>query len=94
MSALDFVIFGFGLACFSLFLEFCFQDGEILGWYYALIFKMPVFIAKPIGFCIYCTNFWLCTGLYLGNFEFSLIHFFILIGVSHVSIKYLSNILQ
>jgi hypothetical protein len=50
------------------FLEFCFEEGNIFGWWVKLINKWPMWISKPLGGCLICTNFWfaLVQGYLLG----------------------------
>jgi len=89
----EIILFAVGVACFRLFLEHCFQVGEILAWYYDLIIKLPDLIAKPLGKCLVCSNFWLSTALYFTYFDFRLLTFAVFIGISYGAIKYLSDLL-
>jgi hypothetical protein len=55
-------IFFLSLACtgFSLFLDFCFRDGNILGGVYRWLDKRfgATRLMKPLGACIFCANMW------------------------------------
>ena len=50
------------VAMLSLFLEFCFWEGNIFHPYYAFIEKHlhDKFWFKPLGGCVVCMNVWLC----------------------------------
>lgn len=51
-------------ALFSLFLDFCMNEGNILSWYYRLIQWLPDWVNKPLGTCVYCFSSWIFIIMY------------------------------
>lgn len=50
-------------ALFVIFIDFCFNDGNIFDWYYQFI-KTKIkpnypYLAKPLGLCPICMGFWI-----------------------------------
>lgn len=77
------------------FLQFCYQPGNIFGWYrdfldkyFANNPKNPFgFLYQPLGACAYCQNTWLTLGVFvLGNIFFGVSWWLLLpsIFVSHL----------
>lgn len=51
------VFYSLLIAATSFFYEFCLRDGMILEkWRRFLELKLPLIIAKPLGYCIFCFN--------------------------------------
>ena len=73
------IIFGTMGAISSFFLEFCYQEGNIFGWWLKYLdtkvrdnkrhLLHPFY--KPLGGCIYCHNIWIAIGYFMvGHFYF------------------------
>lgn len=76
---LQVVLFGMLSALNSFFLEFCYQEGNIFGWWIKFIDKhirdnprSPFReLYKPLGGCIYCQNIWVAIAYFMvGHFYF------------------------
>ena len=50
---------------FSLFLSFCYGRGELFSFWGLLLSKMPTYLAKPLGSCVYCQSTWIALCLCL-----------------------------
>ncbi len=63
------IILGFTSGLFVKFIDSCFNDGEILDWYYKEILtleqKWPR-LSKALGLCPKCFGFWLSLLLFMG----------------------------
>jgi hypothetical protein len=53
------ILVSFPCACLAWFFIFCQKRGNIFEWYGNLLVKLPVFLAKPLGECVYCFATWL-----------------------------------
>jgi hypothetical protein len=100
---INLILFCFGTAGLTMFLDMCMQEGMILHRYYKIIEKLPVWLFKPIGGCCYCLGGWLfiCTYLITIFFiksvfsenSFILALFGVLgIGINYVFIKLIDRI--
>lgn len=74
-------------ALLTVFLDFCMNEGNILSWYYRLILKLPDWLNKPLGTCIYCFGTWVYIGLYEYVGKFDLLLFILGLGVQFIAIK-------
>jgi hypothetical protein len=55
------IAIGFCSAQITKVLDFSFNEGNILDWYYILLIKhLPKKLAKPLGTCIKCFSVWVC----------------------------------
>ncbi len=52
-------------ALFSLFLDFCMGEGNIMDCYHRAISYLPGWAYKPLGGCLYCFSSWIFTGMFL-----------------------------
>jgi hypothetical protein len=63
-------LMGLACACFSLFLRFCLQEGNLLGWYYTFLlasakrYPSLKYWLKPLGLCVYCYGSWVCVWVW------------------------------
>lgn len=56
-SVLKIALLSSAIACISYFYEFLQRDGMLLEWWRRILeLKLPLHIAKPLGYCIYCFN--------------------------------------
>lgn len=54
---INIIFYSLLIAATSFFYEFCLRDGMILEkWRRYLELKLPLIIAKPLGYCIFCFN--------------------------------------
>lgn len=64
-----FIVLGISSGILSYFIDFCFNDGNIFDFYYNWIvdYVEPVYpkLAKPLGLCNVCFNFWVSTFLFV-----------------------------
>lgn len=59
------------VARLSYFIDFCFNDGNILDWYYSILLKIEEKnpkISKLLGMCNVCLNFWISSILFFTLF--------------------------
>jgi len=83
------IIIGFCSAQLTKLLDFSFNEGNILDWYYIFLLKyvepISIKLAKPLGTCIKCFSVWVCFFIFL-IFSFYLsipwYYFFISQGIS------------
>jgi hypothetical protein len=82
-------LIGFISAYISKFIDFCFNDGNILDFYYKWLLmlknKYPK-LSKPLGLCIFCMSFWVCLIMFMIFYnEYNLTYkdFFISIAVNY-----------
>jgi len=58
------IVIGFCSAQLTRVLDFSFNEGNILDWYYVLLLKyiepISIKLAKPLGTCIKCFSVWVC----------------------------------
>ncbi len=59
------IILGVCSALLVKFIDFCFNEHNILAWYYSLISKLPKSLAKPLGMCPKCFSLWVSSALFL-----------------------------
>jgi hypothetical protein len=63
------IMIGFCSAQITRVLDFSFNKGNILEWYYIFLLKYvePISkkLAKPLGTCIKCFSVWVCFFIYL-----------------------------
>jgi hypothetical protein len=63
------ILIGFCSAQLTKVLDFSFNEGNILDWYYILLLKYvePISkkLAKPLGTCIKCFSVWVCFFVFL-----------------------------
>jgi hypothetical protein len=83
---LIFIILGISSGLFSKFIDFCFNEGNIFDFYYLFIITHiePVSpkLAKMLGVCNTCFNFWFSTFLfpvflYLLGLNFKIEYFYL-----------------
>ena len=87
------IFIGIGTGFFSCLFSFCLEEGNILSFWAKWIAYLPLWLAKPLGFCNICFNFWLgCVIVF--HFDVSLVGFITFQGFSYASLKMLSDILQ
>jgi hypothetical protein len=55
---INLILFCFGTAGLTLFLDMCMEKEMILHWYYRAIEKLPLWLFKPLGGCPYCFGTW------------------------------------
>lgn len=60
----ELLILCLGSASLSYFLDMCFEENMIFHWYYKLIERLPEYLFKPLGGCIYCFGSWIFLILY------------------------------
>lgn len=71
LTIVFFIILGICSACFTYFADFCIEENNIFGFWGKLLnetaSKYPkyIYFLKPLGYCIYCFNFWLSLFIYL-----------------------------
>lgn len=62
------MLLGISAGLFSKFIDFCFNEGNVLDFYYLWIITYiePLYpkLAKPLGVCNVCFNFWFSTFLF------------------------------
>jgi hypothetical protein len=83
----------------SIFIDFCFNEGNIFDWYYSLILKLQdnhPKLFKVLGGCIVCFSFWihfiLFMFIYISYFNFDLIWFIPYISIVEYNlIKHVSK---
>jgi hypothetical protein len=83
------VLIGFCSANITKLLDYSFNKGNILDWYYIILLKYiePISkkIAKPLGTCIKCMSVWVCLIIFIIfsiTLSISWFYFFISLGVS------------
>lgn len=60
------IVIGFCSAQITRVLDFSFNEGNILDWYYILLIKyLPKKLSKPLGTCIKCFSVWVCLVSFL-----------------------------
>jgi hypothetical protein len=63
------IVIGFCSAQITKVVDFSFNEGNILDWYYILLLKYvePISkkLAKPLGMCIKCFSVWVCFLIFL-----------------------------
>ena len=62
------IILGICSALLVKFIDFCFNEHNILSWYYSLLIKLNTWspnLAKPLGLCPKCFGLWLSSALFL-----------------------------
>jgi len=81
-------------AAFTCFLDFLLEDHPIGKKYLSLIQKLPVWIAKPLGECPYCSGAWqwLIISNLICDFQISLCLIFL--GLNHLSLLLLYRLQQ
>ena len=66
MGAYDYAIAWAGMV---MLFDFSMWSGGVLEWYYNTIYKMPKFVAKPLGTCKVCFCFWFGSIGWVSLFE-------------------------
>lgn len=67
-----FYFIGKQVAKLSYFIDFCFNEGNIFDWYYSFLLYVELFLpklAKVLGLCNICMNFWVSTILFFTLFN-------------------------
>ena len=62
------IILGFSSALLVKFIDSCFNEGNILEWYYRLLLKLEIknkSLSKVLGLCPKCFGFWVSTFLFI-----------------------------
>lgn len=89
---IEIILLCLGTASLSSFLDMCMEAGMILNWYYKLIERLPEYLFKPLGGCIYCFSTW----VYILVFAFSqelpptkqnILGLFLGLGINYIFIK-------
>jgi hypothetical protein len=90
---IDLILFCFGTASLTVFLDMCMQEGMILHRYYKAIEGFPVMLFKPLGGCSYCFGTWIFV-LFFFSFrsEPNILGLFIGLGINYVFIKVIEKI--
>ena len=57
------------------------QPNHIFNWYYNWLSKLPKYIAKPLGLCVYCNSVWITIIFFFIYFKPSF-NIFLLIGIT------------
>lgn len=91
------VLFSLLTSAFSLFLEMCMQEGNIL-WRYReflnnLWDKKGWYILKPLGLCIYCYSPWIAIVMLYLYGDMDIIHYPLVFGMQYVWLEALLKIL-
>jgi hypothetical protein len=85
---IDLILFCFGTASLTVFLDMCFEDGMILHGYYKAIYRLPKVLFKPLGGCVYCFSVWVFVLFFFSfRVETNLLGLFIGLGINYVFIK-------
>ena len=83
------MLLGISSGIFSKFIDFCFNEGNVLDFYYLWVITViePLYpkLAKPLGVCNVCFNFWFSTFL----FPLLLISFGLSFKVSYFSLYFI-----
>jgi len=58
------------------------EPQHIFNWYQNLLFKIPRYIAKPLGLCVYCNSVWITIIFFFIYFKPSF-NIFLLIGITY-----------
>ena len=82
MSAYDYAIAWAGMV---MLFDFSMWAGGVLEFYYNIIYKLPKFLAKPLGTCKVCFCFWFGSIGWVLSFGFS-DEYFLFIGLSEMII--------
>ena len=61
---IDFVLIAICTAGLSVFLQHCYNEGNVLSGYFNLIARLPWWLFKPLGGCVSCQNFWIVVFAY------------------------------
>jgi hypothetical protein len=103
---IDLILFCFGTASLTLFLDMCMDEGMIFSWWYKFIQRVGenrLWLFKVLGGCTYCYGTWIfiCTYLAISSLSQSVFPYnsFILavygilgIGFNYVFIKVIEKI--
>ena len=92
----------FFTACFSLFLDYCFEEDEIFERYRPWIKKKLgtgrfSWLIKPLGDCVVCMNGWLSILSFFGVclfFSVSVVWLVPYISLSYVILRILYNLIE
>jgi hypothetical protein len=89
---IELILLCFGTASLSIFFDMCLQEGMIFYRYYKNIERLPVWIFKPLGGCVYCSGTWIFLIVYsclIAEFSALIV---LGIGINHVFIKAIERI--
>ena len=93
-SIFSLIFVGIGTGFFSCLFSFCLEEGNVFSFWAKAIAYLPLWLAKPLGFCIICFNFWLGCVVFVLHFDLSLVGFITFQGFSYASLKMLSDSLR
>lgn len=100
MPIREIILGSFFTACFSLFLDYCFQEDEIFEKYIPWIKKKLgngffAKLSKPLGDCVICMNSWFSVLSFFGVMVFSSVSvwwLFPYISLSYVLLRIFYNL--
>lgn len=84
MSIYDVLFFAFFVACFSIFLNYCY--GTIFSPYLVLIRRLPDWLYYPLGGCLYCHGTWIAILFCFHRLEWRLDN--IIIGLCFLGVNF------
>lgn len=76
-------------AGFSVFIHFLMEDNPLGKWYGGILMRMPEWIAKPLGECVFCSGSWQFLAFSYLLFDINLWVCFLGLGVNHLAITLL-----
>ena len=84
---------GFIAGCFTIFLDFCMEKGNIFEWYGNAMERLYdkggiwEYISKPIGYCLYCYGTWICLFTAFFYAKLDPLSSLLSTGICHLTIK-------